>query len=805
MDETYADDDTTTADGDAPDGRDVSVDRAHYRQQGRLLFDRIKAEARNNTARLDRDRQDWLNLKFYRGGADNQWVVWDRATNRFVTRGTDPKMGGLPEGVPRPVTNIYANKIEGIRALLDQTEPAQVWKPATDDDADLGTSEVCADAVPVLWDEIGYGPGELREQVHHAICLTDKVGLWAYYDTSPRHGTEIIPHLRCESPACATDLVSPDVAEEAEDACPDCGGPLVEAIDGATGIPIGVETPKGRLCARLFQSFELSIPASARSIDERAVPWVLAHSRYSRADALREWPDFRAAIEGGAASGSDGGIQRQYADAMRQIAAPRVGSETAFSPLAEKDAPVVYFLWHDPITDDPQLDLPDGFFGICINDVIVEAGPLPLQDDHGRPVKNILLRTFRQTPGSGYGKPPADDLVPLQESHNRTHAMIQLILMHNAAPRTFVPLSVTLEDPITGMPGEVIRYRSHVPGEAPTEGRGSNPPEGLYKYLEMLEAKFDELSNLNAVLQGARPQGNPTLGEVQILREQGMSAFRSPIDHLIAFEKRLSRVLLWTARQSGWSDRFRQVRGENGSWEIRQFNAADLTGKVDVQVDSSSAWPKSPFMQMLRLQDAFKLGALPPPAMDPEIQAKVLEFLDLSEMKPSLDVDRKQLARELDRWKAARLPQEIAPPDPLLHNLPLHLFLKSQFLKSEEAEELARANPPLFQAMRAHVEQIQMTLAMQQMAQQAAAAGPAARGAKDEAEDEQTPSPLNAAIEGGALRPAGSGGDPLQAAIASGALQPAGAGGGMAAPSVDDISTSGVLAQEPRGGGLPPL
>lgn len=763
--------------------------RIDYQTHGRILFDRVKADAANNGARLDRDRQNWCNLKFDRGGPDNQWIVWDNGTSRFVKRGTDPKQGGIPEGVPRVVSNVFSNKINGIVALLDQSQPAQTWKPATDDDEDVATAEVARDAVPVLLEEIDYVPGGLRSAVHKSICLQDKVALAVSYDTDEKYGFAPIPLLQCQDPECGA-IVSPAEFEDAGDVCPDCGSADVGDALNPDGSPLDMQMPKGRMTARLYESFEVSIPRSARSIDAKAVDWVLTHTRYSESECLSKWPKSAKAIKdrAGMPSGA-GGQQRQYADGMRSLASPRVSSDASMLGLKDGDGPVVYCLWHDPI-DDGEVYLPEGFYGVDINGTLVEFGPLPYTDDDERPFKNIQLRTFQQQPGSGHGKPPADDLVPLQVSRNLTETLIQLILMHDAAPRTFVPLSVSLEDEITGLPGETIRYRSHVPGDRPQTDRGINPPEGLYRYLEMIDQKFDELSGLNAVLQGARPEGDPTLGETQILQERGMAAFKGPLDLLVRAEKDLSRMLLWIAKRSAWSERFRQIRGENGAWEVRQFNASDLTGRVDVQVEPASAWPKSPLMQMLRLKDAFAMGLFGPPAADPELAAKLLEMLDLAMLKPSMDVDRKQVARMLDRWKAARDPREIAPPDPI-NNLPLHLFLTTLFLKTEEAEQLQQANPPVYMAMRGYVLTIQQMLAAQASAA-AAAQNPDTRTPAEQGDG----SAVEAAVEGGALVPAGAAGDPLEAALSSSALVPAEAGAAMGqpGPSVDDLMAVGALA-----------
>lgn len=775
-------------------------------------MDKCVKDASNNTARLDRDRSDWLNLLFDRGGADHQYVIWDAGTNRWVTRGHDPKKGGLPEWMPRPVTNLYSNKIDGIAAILNQSEPAQRWKPNTDDDEDLATADICNDAIPVLRDEIDYDT--LRTDINRQIVLTDKVAIIVYYDNDEKYGTEEIQALQC--PACAQDMTAKeslflpiDLPEDAPDVCPNCGGPLAEALHPSTNLPLpGVPYPIGRMCASFHQSMEFSLPGSARSHRADKNPWVLFHSRMSWEDAAREFPDDVDKLKEKTGWQSSS-VQRQYADAVRKLSSPRSGA--AGSDGGQKDGPVLYRLYHDPITDG-EFNFPDGLYCVGLNDQLIKAGPLSfkqtLPNGQAKPFKNVITRTYRPTPGSQFGKPPADDLVPLQYTRNLLEALLLSILLHHASPRTFLPLSVTLEKPITGTPGEVIPYRSTVPGETPTTTQGQNPPSGLYEWIKQIDEKFDEISKLNAVLQGERPAGDPTLGEIQILKESGQSAFSEPILESVRFEKALSRMLLWIARDTVWTDRLRAVAGDNKNWEISQFTAADLAGNVDVDIDPANAWPKSALMEKMQLRELMEMGVFQLLQVQPELATKILEKYGMTDFLPSLDADRKQIMRRLDAWRAATEPGQIKPPNPTTENLQLHKFYKLAFLKTEEAEQLEVANPMVYGAMVAHLQQIDQILAQQAMAAAMAAnpqpAPPEGAGGKG----------LQDAISSGALRPAGAEpgaqGMGLDQALQQGLIQPEGAATAAAqatGPSIDDLTAQGALIPEAampgEGAGMP--
>jgi hypothetical protein len=760
----------------------------------RRLIDRCIRDAEGNTARLQRDQQDWQNLLFERGGAEHQWSIWDPSTQTFVPRSTDPSKGGIPEYVPRPVINIFAKKVDGIAAILNQSEPAQQFAPETDDDEDRAAAEVAEDAVPVLRQECGYDRGD-RSRLNRLAVLTNAAAYVVYYDNDPRHGTAPIDTFQCG--ACETTGITPLDIDEAGGECPACGAPeelLGLALDGQAN-PVQTDMPTGKVCGEVIPSFEFSVPRSARTLDSRRLPWVLLHSRMAPDEVARRWPSAAKAAADRSGYAFRSGTQRKYADAMRKLAAPISGKGQA-SADTEFDGPVVYRLFHDPI-EDGDFQFPRGLYAVLINGELADATELPLKDDKDRAVKNVLIRQFAPSTVSAHGKPPADDMVPLQQQHNTLWALTTLILMHEAAPTTYIPDTVTLLDEPSGAPGESVRYRS-LDGAKPERLRGMNPPEGLFKAIELTEAKFEEVSGLNSVLGGARPEGDPTLGEVQVLQERGMQTFREPLDSLIQFEEDLARILLWIGRQSAWSPRFRRIRGDNDQWEISQFTAADLDGHIDIQTERASAWPKSPLMQQLKLKDAVSMGVLMP-QQDPELAAKLLKTMGLADLKPSLSVDLKQIARKLDRWKAAATPDAIAPPDPLVENVPLHLEFCRQFLRTEEVEELATVNPPVYQAMRGHVQQLEAHIAQQQAAAAAAQAQAAGTGPEP---GQGGGGGLQQAIDAGLLQPAGA--QPaappaLEAALASGVLQPAGAAMPPAAPlpSIDDLIAERVLTPVP--------
>lgn len=734
----------------------------------KALLERCQSDARQNTARKARDRADLLSLTMNRGGEDNQWLVWDSGSDRYVRRPDDGD-AGLPEWFFRASSNFLANKIDGITAIQNQSQPSKTWYATKDDDSSRAAADVCELADPVLLDELDY-PHLLRPRLNKLVALTNLAALVVTYDNDPKWGMEGIPLLLCQNADCRQ-IVQPADAPNPEDMCPDCGGALdfsPDPRDPSGTTPLQMMQPKGRIDGELLSSFELSLPKSAQMAHEERVPWVCSHQRWSSEAAISRWPKLKGVVRvgRGGAAGSAKATEQGYADQMRNLSAP---VQDGHGGVNQADGPIIWRLWHDPIDDD-DFCFPQGVFLTVLEgeNTVLDSGPLPFTDDEGRPFKNILIRQYAPSPGTAFGKPPADDLVPLQKQLNLAQSLAFLILMHHASPRTFIPSTVTLHDKLTGVPGKDVGYRALVPGDKPTVEPGAGFPSSLQWFLEFIIQTFDTVSKLNAVLMGERPQGDPTLGEVEILQERGFAAFQEPLEQLVAFERRLSMKLIWIAKECAWSPRFRQILSdENGEWELKQFIGADLEGHVTCEIELASAWPKSPMLTNLRINKAIELGMLNP--QDPEVKEAYLRLNDLQDFTNSASADQQQLARQLDVWKDAQTPQQIEPPQKWW-NLAYHVYRKTQFLKSEQFEQLRTQRAQVAAAMVQHVTQLQMML------QPPAPPTNPVKGANGA---------LARATANGVLRPVGKpaakgAAGALRGATAAGVIRPAGTGLAMA-------------------------
>jgi hypothetical protein len=757
------------------------------------LIARVRRDVDGNTAVTERRKMDMKNLLMNRGGPDNQHLVWER--DQWVRRPFDGDLG-LPAWIPRIATNHFSKKVEGVASLLTQSDPAKQCVPQTDSDRDMAAAEVAENALPVLEEEIGYP--RMRAELNEHITLTSTVAVHYYYDASDKHGVGTLPGYVCVNPECPgagqlydatevedVDLVDPGALPEDPNAgepmrgqgCPECGAPVEE-------MPDAIERPIGRIAAEVLSTFEHTLPSSAKTTDTQKLPWVWMHSTADENIVCGK-----------------SGEARHLARQMQRLASPfSASAKSGGGGTSQNAGLMVYRLQHDPVVDD-EVNFPDGLYCVlCGDDLLLEDGPLPLLDPlTQKRRKSVLVRTYRPMPGTCFGKPVADDLCPLQEQRNHYEMLGFMILMHHASPRTYIPADVTLIDELSGVPGQTVRFTSMSGTTSPVTVPGQNIPPTLPLMIEAVDKSMEEISGLNAVLGGARPEGDPTLGEVEILQERGMSAMRSPLAEQVEFERQQARILLDIGRQSAWSPRFRRIQGENKQWQLKAFTGMDLAGNIDIVIDPMSAWPKSPLMEQMRLDKAVELGAIVP-AQDPEVALKVVQRLGLGELKPSLDEDRMQVARELDRWRAAKTPDEILPPELPAINMGVHLVLKKGFLKTEEAEAVKYSNPVLWQAWVAHVQQLEMAMAPPPMA--GPGGGPAPAG-----EEPPTTHAVDAAVQAGVLTPADQGGDALGEAVAGGVLVEEGAAMQQqqaAGPSIDELTAANVLTPLPFNEGVQP-
>jgi hypothetical protein len=106
---------------------------------------------------------------------------------------------------------------------------------------------------------------------------------------------------------------------------------------------------------------------------------------------------------------------------MRDLSAPVTATGDHAGGASTPSGPVIWRLWHDPIDDD-DFYFPDGVFLTVLEGRgrgrRARLQPLPFKDNDGRAFKNVLIRQFAAGAGQPFGKPPADDLAPLQVQLN---------------------------------------------------------------------------------------------------------------------------------------------------------------------------------------------------------------------------------------------------------------------------------------------------------------------------------------------------------------------------------------------------
>jgi hypothetical protein len=218
-------------------------------------------------------------LLYYRGAPTTSGSSGTGA-HRAGCRARDGTDAALPDWA-RAVTNIFGVKIDGICAILDQSNPAQEGCWLGRRRADRAAVEVINNAMPVLRDEIAWDT--LRSKIHKQIVLTDKVALCLYYDNDEKHGTVPIGAEQCTS--CGA-VHLPMTLQDAGDQCPECGGTdFTPALDPANGMALGWTLK------RLWRSSSrASAPPPPRASRAKTGAGSAPHAREDKHQVLRWWP-----------------------------------------------------------------------------------------------------------------------------------------------------------------------------------------------------------------------------------------------------------------------------------------------------------------------------------------------------------------------------------------------------------------------------------------------------------------------------------------------------------------------------------
>lgn len=724
------------------------------------------------------------------------WALGSQWT-RVDPRGQKVVNMKLPLGFPRAVTNKFAKVNDDLLNAIISGDIQFNYMPGTDDPKDLGVAEVSDRLHEVIDDETQ--AKERKRLLGFWFTYTGNGFIYPWYDYSSEHGSIPVPVYDCNNCALTGQQTQ---TLKATEPCPTCGAPPTStppppdpAADAAAsailgqppqqgpaapppppqpvsnftpaknpdGTPLTQDLPTGRLCFDVGSPFE--------HYQDNTIPtgsdghrWFLRFKRTDIDQAKLQWPQFKAQITEGMQEAFP--LSRNYLLAIAY--AGSISSDYGYGDSVSKESMRRQInVWE--CNELPTPDFPQGLRAVQIGDWIVEAGPLKTVWSAGarKGVPWLPKVQFAMSDvGSGWGKPRADYLVPLQYRRNIIESSLQLTAQRTGSPKLLTPEGCKVKN-VVGEPGQMLTFNP-----ISLAGGGSLEPKYLeaalgnvQPFLLMLkdiDSQMESIAGTFFLTGGDAPSGVVAASALSYLGEKAHQAVSPVKEKWAEAWAQCYQYALELARTNWVDERTLAILGKNKQWEFEKFKQADLAGSVSIRVDYQSLFPKSQATERATIMQLYQMLVLQPG--DPDTDFKVLEAFGETKLKNLTNGAFAQAQREWDKFVNQGIPPVLKP---LVQNSQLHLIQHKKDAQSQEYEAL----PPETQSLwDAHIQAHEMDV----MAQQALATEAGGGG---------TPPPSGGSGPHGTTQPGSQKGS--QVGSASGNMAPAPVRKGAAAADAD--------------------
>lgn len=162
----------------------------------------------------------------------------------------------------------------------------------------------------------------------------------------------------------------------------------------------------------------------------------------------------------------------------------------------------------------------------------------------------------------------------------------------------------------------------------------ANPtPAEIFKFMEGLQQKFQQIAGISGVTAGDPPPGIKAGVALQFLAEQEAERFNEIV---LKWNEFIRQIAIQTLAVAGdyyddSDERMVRVIGKNNAWMTQFFDTAHLSKSYDIRIQNSSALPQS---KAARTQTIIDLHAQFPELFS---QEQVIDMLDLAQNDKFID------------------------------------------------------------------------------------------------------------------------------------------------------------------------
>jgi hypothetical protein len=626
--------------------------------------------------------------------AGEHWLEFDQNTSNF-------QAANYSQWVPRPTTNYLVKLYDRLIDIFTSGDLHANTVPATDDQVDIDSADTSEHLLNNLQEQIK------TSEIFHPLAATwliatGNVILHAAYDTN---AGEIVKAPQHEV------IKDPFIGEDGKQVLDAEGSPVWE---------VSRRQKKGMDGRLLFDE------RKDGQVSERVVP------------TLSWYPEITD-LPSNVTYGIE--VQVMSLDQLRNTFGEEVVGDTDKDPgVAGEDVSefsVGNFLdnkllkpLHDNAEDEhvllkiyrsePTARWEDGKVIMTAGGKLLHIGPLEKYYEGKLPYRHIR---YRELPGEFWGIGPLDAALPLIK---RLNAIDSNIVHHRKTmlnPQIFEPKGANIGETTGKMGARIVWDWRLSGGHAPTVKPSSPMSPEITKERAQVLVDIEQIVGTVEVLSGQQPSGVSTIGQTQILAEQGLRRFAPIVRRWRSGLGNHEQRKLLIIREMYNTPRLVKIIGENEALEIRYFTGADIGNTQDVYIKEESGIVFSETFQQQTVERAVELGLLD--TSNPAITAKIMDIMKIPGFVNQFSLDAKLARRNLQKIRDGApvgnpMAQEGNPPGVVMarnnDNHFIHLQVYSDFTKTTEFE----AETPEIQA---NVGQImtQYLTQVQQQQQQAVA------------------------------------------------------------------------------------
>jgi hypothetical protein len=611
------------------------------------------------------DTREWAqNREFYKG---NQWVFWNRASNRVETL---PVQDG---DKPRYKVRLRQNKIrKGVHrwiAQMTKNKPVIFANPDSSADRDQKAAEVAEGLYEHLWRELN-----LTSELQRALLFSSlSQGYWEItYD-------------------------------------PFAGKPQRHILDPHTGAPID-----GPLAELVLE--EVTAAAKKAGIPEELAMAHVVKTTYEGEISVKALPGENVLIDPAAESFDSA----KYAIITHNLTPDEIkarwGKDTAPDAIALASQPA---LMYQKMTDKrpktvrrvfcgyfvPQPALPKGRYVIWTEDpdeIIYEGDwPFPFNE------LNLVKFPGHESTEGPLDLPPTTEARSLQQELNRTISQIVEHKDLTLRPQMLAPVG-SLRQRMTAEPGRINEYVP-IAGLEPKWQEIPGLPSYVFEHINQITTAIDEIYNTLPTQRDKLPARIDSGEGIDLIQETASDDMLPPIRRLEESLVRAGYLIAMLAQKFYSEERMMRVKGANGSIATRKFMAADLKGGFAFHAQAGSGLPRTRAGKQARIQ-----FLLDNHLIDGQTALKFLDLADMSGVMNRIEADEDHALREHEKLiqgqpinmaAVQQAQQQVADPnaDPDGDGLPDRTNNPQYFLRwAQNAVQQAALSPLPFENAEVH-------------------------------------------------------------------------------------------------------